>query len=121
MSKIHIDRKEAEKQKVKSHGASSHGGCEGHSLHEIPALLGGKALKGQFTPKSKMHIFPLTYRAIYQTKLFWCELPSFGDVGCLFSNIMKLNGALNVMLTVPKKYISKNHDPITQNYPQTFL
>ena len=66
-------------------------------------------LKGQFTLISKLHIFPLTFSAIYQSKLFWCELPSFGDIGrrdvCLFSNIMGLNGALNVVLTVPKKYI----------------
>ena len=31
-------------------------------------------LKGQFTPKSKIHIFPLTCSAIYQSRLFWCEL-----------------------------------------------
>ena len=47
-------------------------------------------LKGQFTPKSKIHIFPLTFGAIYQSRLFWCELPSFGDTGrrdfCLLSN-----------------------------------
>ena len=28
-------------------------------------------LKGQFTPKSKIHIFPLTCRDIYQSRLFW--------------------------------------------------
>ena len=27
---------------------------------------------------------------------------------CLFSNIMGVNGALNVLVTVPKKYILKN-------------
>ena len=52
--------------------------------------------KGQFTPKSEIHIFPLTCRAIYQSRLFWCELSSFGDIGCrdfyLLSNIMGLNG-----------------------------
>ena len=49
--------------------------------------------------------------AIYQSRWFWCELPSFGDIGrtdfCFFSNIMGLNGALHVVLTMPQKYISK--------------
>ena len=57
-------------------------------------------LKGRFTPKSKIHIFPLTCSAIYKSREFWCELPSFGDFGrrdfCLFSNIMGLNGALSL-------------------------
>ena len=35
-------------------------------------------LKGQFMLKSKIHIFPFTCSAIYQSRLFWCELPSFG-------------------------------------------
>ena len=49
-------------------------------------------LKGQFTPK--IHIFSLTCRAINQSRLIWCELSSFGDIG-LFSNIMGLNSALS--------------------------
>ena len=53
-------------------------------------------IKGQFTLKLKIHIFPLTCSAIYQSKLFWCELSSFGDISrrdfCLLSNIMGLNG-----------------------------
>ena len=36
-----------------------------------------KELKGQFTSKSKIHIFPLTCSAISQYRLFWFELPSF--------------------------------------------
>ena len=40
----------------------------------------GSPLKGQFTPKSKIQIFPLTCSAIYQSRLFSCELPSFGDI-----------------------------------------
>ena len=50
-------------------------------------------LKGQFTPKSKTHIFSLTFNAIYQSRLFWCEFPSFGwfyDIGCAF--VFKHNG-----------------------------
>ena len=70
------------------------------------SLYDQEALKGQFSPKSKIHIFSLTFTAIHQSKLFWCELPSFGDIGrrdfCLLSNIMGLNGALNVVLTAPK-------------------
>ena len=38
---------------------------------------------------------------------------------------MGLNGALNVVLIMPKKNstvmsLSRNHDPVTQNNPQTF-
>ena len=73
------------------------------------------------------------YSAIYQTRSFWCELPIFGDISCrdccLLSNIMGLNCALNVVLTLPKIHLknstavslSRNHDPITQNNPQTLL
>ena len=63
-------------------------------------------LKGQFTPKSKIHIFPLTCTAIYQSRLLWCELPSFGDF-YLLSNIMGINGALLLALTGPNKYFGK--------------
>ena len=49
--------------------------------------------------------------AIYQSRSFWCELPSFGGISCrdfcLLSNIMGLNGALNVVLTVPKNIFEK--------------
>ena len=42
-------------------------------------------------------MFPLTCSATYQSRLFWCELSSFGDIGrrdfCLLSNIMGVNGA----------------------------
>lgn len=38
-----------------------------------------KMLKGRFTSKS-MHIFPLKCNAIYPSKWFWCERPSFGHV-----------------------------------------
>ena len=65
-------------------------------------------LKGTVHPKIR-NTFPCS--AIYQSELFWCELPGFGDIGyrgfCLLSNIKGLNGALNVVLTVPKKYIWK--------------
>ena len=50
------------------------------------------AFKGQFTLKSKIHIFPPTCRPFHQSRQLWCELPSFGDIGhrdfCLFSNII---------------------------------
>ena len=39
-------------------------------------------LKGQFTPKSIIHIFLPSCSAIYPFRLFWCELPSFGDISC---------------------------------------
>lgn len=55
-------------------------------------------LKVQFTPKSKrrLQISPLTCRAIKQPRLFWCELTSFGDIGCRdvcrLSNLIKVDG-----------------------------
>ena len=56
--------------------------------------------------KITYHI-PLTRGAIYQSRLFWYELPRFGDIGCrdfcLFSNIMGVIGAINVVLKVPQK------------------
>ena len=65
--------------------------------------------KGPVHPKSKIHVFPLTCSAIYQSRMFWCELPSFEDIVCrdfcLLSNIMGLNGARNVVLTVPLRHI----------------
>ena len=68
-------------------------------------------LKGQFTPKSKIHIFRLTCCAIYQSRLFWCELPDFGDIGrrdfCLFLSIIGVNGALLVVVTVPQNICEK--------------
>ena len=39
------------------------------------------ALKGQFTPKSKIHVFPLLCRVIIQSRQFLCELSSFGENG----------------------------------------
>ena len=47
-----------------------------------------RCLKGQFTPESNIHIFPLTCSAIYQSR--------FG-VSCL---VLGLNDALNVVLVV---------------------
>lgn len=85
-------------------------------------------LKGHFTPKSKLHIFPLTCSAIHSSKLFWCELPSVGDIGhkdvCLLSCIMEPDGIRLVVLKAPKKHINKystamclygNHDLVTQD------
>ncbi|MDF4285660.1 hypothetical protein P3436_25565, partial [Vibrio parahaemolyticus] len=63
-------------------------------------------LNGQFTPISKTHFIPLTWSAVYQSRLFWCELASGLDIGrrdvCLLSNIMKLEGTQLVVLKVPK-------------------
>ena len=51
-------------------------------------------LKGPFAPKSNTHIFPLTCNAIYPSRLFWCELSSFGYIDqrdvCFLSNVMVL-------------------------------
>ena len=66
--------------------------------------------KGTAHHKIKKYLFSLTFNGIYQSKLFCCALPSFGDVSCrdfrLLSNIMGLNGARNVVFTAPQKYIN---------------
>ena len=67
-------------------------------------------LKGTVHSKIKNIYFSSDVCDIFRYKLFWCELSSFGDI-CLFSNIMGLNGALNVVLTAMS--LSRNHDPVT--------
>ena len=37
--------------------------------------------KGPFVLKSKIHLFPLAYSAVYPSRLFCCELASFVDIG----------------------------------------
>lgn len=53
--------------------------------------------KGTVHPKIKSKdIFPLTCNSIYTSRLFWCELPSFGDIVrkdvCFLSILMKQRG-----------------------------
>ena len=70
-------------------------------------------LKGTVHPKSKIHIFPLTCRAIYQFRTLWCELSSFGDIGCrdfFLEPFLKYNGTEwcpKCVAHSPKKYIWK--------------
>ena len=49
---------------------------------------------------------PLTCSAIHSSRLFWCELPSFRDIGCrdvcLHSDIMELDGTQRVVVRAPK-------------------
>ena len=78
-------------------------------------------------------VFYLTCSAISQSRLFWCELPSFGEISCrdfcLLSDIMGLNGALNVVVTVPQSTFEsssvlslfRNGALLMQNNPQTLL
>ena len=79
----------------------------GNTFHTFTRKL------GTVHPKPKIHISPLTCSAVCQSKLFWCELPTFGDIGhgdfCLLSNIMGLNGALLVVLTDQNKIHLKNY------------
>ena len=60
-----------------------------------------------FTPKSRLHIVPLTFSAIYPFRFvfsFWFELLSFGDISCgdvcPLLNIMELDAT---RLVVPEK------------------
>ena len=59
------------------------------------------------TPKSKIYIFLLSCSVIYSSRLFWCELPSFGNISrkdlYIFMNIMVLYGVQLAMLKAPKK------------------
>ena len=63
-------------------------------------------VKGTVHLKIKIHIFPLTF-IIYTS--FCSELSSFGDISrryfSLLSNIIWVNGALLVALTVPKNHL----------------
>lgn len=75
------------------------------SFSELSGLL-SDCLKGT------VHIFPLTWCAIYPSRLFvWYELPCFGDVGHrdvnLFSNIMEPDGTQLVLLKVPTNTFEK--------------
>lgn len=59
--------------------------------------------------KKKKHFFSLPCSAIYQLKLFWCELLSFRDISCkdayLLSNIMKLDDTvLNMNASFQKSW-----------------
>ena len=73
--------------------------CHCHKSTEISCIVVSEVcLKGQFIPKSKIHIF-------FLLPVVQCiNLDSFGNV-CLLSNIMVLNVALLVVLTAPQKYI----------------
>ena len=101
--------------------------CTGFISINTHALI--HCLKGQFTPKSKTQISPLTCRAIYQSRQFWCELSSFGDIGrrdfCLLSNIMGINCAHSSkqihLKNTSVMSLSIIHDPVTQNNSQTLL
>ena len=58
--------------------------------------------KGIVHPKmKKKHILPLTLNDIHPSRLFWCELQNNGDVACLLSNIMELDGRRLVVINTP--------------------
>ena len=92
-----------------------------------------RSLYVQFTGLSTF-IFDIFKGAAHQKKHIFSldcydELPCFGVIGCRdfgpLSNIMGLNGALNVVLTAQRKNtnilkdstimsLSRNHDPVTK-------
>ena len=76
-------------------------------------------LKGQFTPKSRMHVVPPACCVFYLSGLFWCKWTGFRYIGCPFSNIMELDGTWIVGHKAMS--LSRNHDPLTQDNPQTLL
>ena len=69
---------------------------------------------------------------MYPSRLFWCDLPSFGGIGfrgvCPLSSVMELDGMWLVVLVELHTHtflnssamsLSRNHDPVTQDTPQT--
>ena len=50
---------------------------KGNRKARVTMVNSHKMLKGQFTTKSKIHIFPRTCHVINQSKLFCWELTSF--------------------------------------------
>ncbi len=51
-----------------------------NSKNRFIANKKSELLKGQFTSKSKIHILPFTCSSVNPSRLFWCELLSFGDI-----------------------------------------
>lgn len=48
---------------------------QAHPENSLLFLMYVSLFKGQFIPKPEIHISPLTCTAIYQSSLFWCDLP----------------------------------------------
>ena len=81
-------------------------------------------LKGQFTPKSKIHLLSIIW-AVYLSRLFRSESQCFGDIGCgdvrFLLNAMEVDGTRLVVLKAPKNDIhfkkknnkknSRSHNP----------
>ena len=72
-------------------------------LHANSHLHTKLCLKGTVHPKIKsiycIYYFPLSFSAIYLSRLFWCEL----EISDFFSNVKGVNGALNVVVNAKKK------------------
>ena len=71
-------------------------------------------------PKIQNTFFFLFCCRIYQSRLFWCELYSFGDISrrdfCLRSNIIGLNSALCILIHLKNSTVMslfRNHDSVT--------
>ena len=68
-------------------------------------------------------MFPLTCSAIHPPRWFWCQLPSFGDIGCrdvcFLSNIMELDGirsAQKILTKYPTTMsLSRNRDLVSHH------
>ena len=71
---------------------ASHFSCIENTICFMRNVINGFRwlLKGQFTLKSKIHIFPLTCDAIYPSSLFWCEFLSL-DILALGKSSLKHN------------------------------
>lgn len=80
--------------------------------------------KGTVRPKIKNTcFFSITCSP---SRLFWCELLSFGDIGhrdvCRLSKMMEVDSTFLVVLKALKNALKNwNHDLVTKDNPQTLL
>ena len=76
-------------------------------LRPPPPRTKTKGLKGQFTPKSKTQISPLTRFAVYPPGLFMCEALRFGDISC--RDMMKNSTSACLFKKIHKCYCEQLH------------
>lgn len=68
--------------------------------------------KGQFTVPKWFTYFPLAFSAIYPSRLFRCNLPSFGSICC--TDIMGCDGSCCIFKNSATTSLSRNLDLVSQ-------
>lgn len=81
-------------------------------------------IKGTIHPSNQRYIFSLSPVVLFIHLLFWCELPSFEDNSrrdaCLRSNMMEPCCTLQTRIS-KAACLSRNHDPVANDNPQSLL